>query len=124
MAKTTRITLTAPLLTHDGPVSEIVLREPRGIDFFALGEPVVVTRDEAGTLYYVENSATIAAYVERCVTEPVTPAALKGLALSDAIAVKAAVLDFFMLARQGSSPEPSTFSSLTSASSTPLPPAP
>jgi hypothetical protein len=124
VARTTRITLTAPLLTHDGPVSEIVLREPRGTDFFALGEPVTLTRDDTGTLYYVENAATIAAYVDRCVSEPVTPAALKGLALADAIAVKAAVLDFFMLARQGSSPEPTTSSSSTSASSTPLPPAP
>lgn len=124
MARTVRIALSSPLLTHDGPVSELVLREPRGSEYFALGEPTIITRNADGAMYYVEDAATIAAYIDKCAMEPATPAALKSLTLRDAIAVKAAVLDFFMQARQVSSAESSTTSSSTSESSTPLPPAP
>lgn len=113
MAKTASVRLSRPVITHDGKVDTLTLREPKGSDYFALGEPFVIARNQDGTLYTVENVLTIEAYARRCIQSPGTAATLDDLTLADAHAVKAAVLDFFTEARQASLPPSSTSSSST-----------
>jgi hypothetical protein len=101
VAKTTEIVLTSPITGHGGAISRLVIREPKAADFFALGEPQVIARNPDGTVYAVENDAAIRDYVSRCVD--CDPLLLSQLSLADAMAVKAAVLDFFLAARQARS---------------------
>jgi hypothetical protein len=94
----TEIELSKPITGHEGPVTKVVLKEPTAADYFALGEPQIVARNPDGTVFVVENDAAVKQYIERCCVSP-SPLLLAQLSLRDAVKVKAAVLDFFMVAR-------------------------
>ena len=78
---------------HDKIFDSVTLREPRFEDLLALGEPYEMQR-AAGNNVVIENTATIAAYVKRCVVSPGAEH-LGELSLSDARAVRQGVIDFF-----------------------------
>jgi hypothetical protein len=102
VAKTKEIALTSPITGHGGAITRLTVREPKAADFFDLGEPQVIARNPDGTVYAVENDAAVREYVSRCVVD-CDPLLLRQLCLADAMAVKAAVLDFFLAARQAQS---------------------
>jgi hypothetical protein len=110
---TKAIPLTTPITGHNGPISKVVVKEPTGRDYFALGEPSVWARNPDGTSYVVENTEVLEKYIERCIVEPNDPLILSQLGLADAMRVREAVLDFFGAARRASSPVDSTSSSST-----------
>lgn len=105
MAKSIAIDLAEPLKGHGAPVKTITVAEPKGKDFYRLGDPYVVARNPDGTLFHVENDELVRAYIEACVD--CDPLLLDQLTLGDAMAVKDAVLGFFTDARS-SRTKPST----------------
>lgn len=109
MAKERRVPLSAPIGAHGELVKEVVLREPRASDFFSLGDPFVWAQNADGSMFPVENSEAIRAYLDRCVVSP-DPLLMGQIGLADAMAVKAAMLDFFVQARTTST-TPATSSS-------------
>lgn len=106
--KTTTIDLASPIMGHGEPISRVVIKEPTGRDYFALGEPAVGARNPDGTTYWVENVEVIEKYIEACVSEPSSGILLGQLCLADAMRVKDAVLDFFGAARRNISPSSAT----------------
>lgn len=106
----TIVPLTKPIVTHEGDVTEITLREPKGRDFLELGEPWVFTRGPNGESLSNPVPDIVNAYVERCVEKPGS-VYLAQLGLADAMRVRRAVLDFFPAAAQAAFPDPATSSS-------------
>ena len=111
MAREERVQLRDPIQGHGELINEVVLREPRSHEFFSLGEPFIVAKNSDGSMFPVENGDAIRSYIERCCVKP--DALLLGqLSLSDAMAVKEAMLRFFEQA-QATSKAPATPSSTT-----------
>lgn len=79
---------------HGEVFDSVTVREPRFEDLLALGEPYEIQR-AAGNNVVIENTATVAAYVRRCVVSPGVEQ-LGMLGLADARHVRDAVIDFFM----------------------------
>jgi hypothetical protein len=111
MAKEKRVALKSPLSGHGELIREVVLREPRAADLWSIGEPFVWARNADGSMLPIENNDAIRTYIERCCASP-DPLLLGGLSLADAMAVKEAVLGFFVASQATSSP-PATSSSPT-----------
>ena len=102
------------LVTHDGLVTEVVLREPRYAEVFALGDPRSICGTPDGTSFVHINGAIVAAYVEKCLVAPKNPAFLEQGGGLLALRIRAAVLRFF---QNGSmEEEPSVTSETTSSS--------
>lgn len=94
---------------HDAiPIATIVLREPKYADFIALGEPTVWTPGPNGIATRVDVPEVIGEYVERCLVEPKDHLLLRQLDLVDAMAVRDAVVGFFIEAEARQSPPPAT----------------
>lgn len=110
MAKTITLDLVEPIEAHDELVRQVVLREPRGADYFALGDPFVVARNPDGTLFEVVNEGVVKGYIERLAEKP-NAALLGTISAADAIKLRQKVLDFFYAARASTSPAPQTSSS-------------
>lgn len=79
---------------HGTPFDSVTVREPRFADLLELGEPYEFQR-AGGNNVVIENVATVAAYVRRCVQEPGFEM-LGELSIDDARKVRNAVLGFFM----------------------------
>jgi hypothetical protein len=94
MRKRVDVPLKHPFPGHGGQVNKIVLQEPSGADFFALGEPKGWVRTGSGHAL-VENDQVIRAYVERCIVEPDPLLVMSQIHFLDARAVKEAVCGFF-----------------------------
>lgn len=111
------IQLSEPVVGHQGPITEVVLRPPSLPQYLAIGEPwSVVPAPDGREGAVVENDAAIAAYGEACVAEPRDKLLLGQIGLADAMAIKDAILDFFVAARQARrSPTSPTSSSSTSS---------
>jgi hypothetical protein len=77
-----------------GKVTKIVLQEPAGADYFALGAPQTWVRAKGG-MALVDNDEAIRAYVERLIVEPDPLLAMQNMHVLDAVAVKDAVIGFF-----------------------------
>lgn len=113
------IPLISPITTHEGQVTEIVLREPKAKDFFEFGEPFVRQRTaEGGDADVIEIPGVLGSYVERCMTKP-GPEFLAQVGLTDALRLRDAVMGFFGAALRAAYPSAATSSSSTSASSPP-----
>lgn len=89
----TLVPLSKTYEAHGEVFKSVTVREPRWEDYLALGEPYEVQR-AGGQEVVIENTATIAAYVKRCVVTP-GPEKLGGLGVVDSRAVRDAVIDFF-----------------------------
>ncbi len=98
----TTVKLATPVVAHEKVVSEIELREPTGGEYVRLGDPRVLVRSQTGSGYFVEQNDVIAQYVEKCMVAPadagVAAAVRELLSLEDMMAVKMAILDFFLVA--------------------------
>lgn len=95
MARETKtVPLKKPFPGGDGPVTEIVIGEPSGADYFALGEPRGWVKSGGGAAL-VDNDQVIKAYTERMIVKPDPLLAMTQLKLQDARAVRECVLSFF-----------------------------
>lgn len=95
MARTVKIPLNPPVQGHEGPIAEVVVREPSYKEYMAIGEPWTVAYADNGTPFQVENLDVINRYVEICVVSP--DAILLGQASGrTARRVREAVLNFFI----------------------------
>jgi hypothetical protein len=104
MAKTVTITLREPIIGHQGAITEVVVREPRGPDYMRHGE--FYTWLPAGADNYVrtDNEEAQLAYSECCVVEPKDKNLLQQVSLADQMAIKDAIGGFFYAARQALQP--------------------
>jgi hypothetical protein len=111
--KTTTIELVDPRLDHDeARVTSVTLREPRGADYYAHGAPFMRVDRPDGSVIMLENREAIRAYLQVCADERSRPV-LDSLSLTDAEALKDALLNFFVEARRArtnstSAPAPSS----------------
>lgn len=123
MANEVRIPFPAGLTTHAGPVFEVVLKPPGYDDYLDLGEIVTWGKAPDGTVFTVQNSEVLRAYIARCLVQPRDPLVLNQGGLALARAVRGAVLDFFRDDTSATEPSPTspTTSSSPTEASTPLP---
>lgn len=119
MAKTVDVLLSDPIRGHGGEITKVVLREPRALDFFELGEPIAFAVSKDGMQYTADNEGTIKLYIDRCLVEPKDPLLLEQLSLADAMKLKETVVNFFLAARRSLLPAPAIPSSSGSDASTP-----
>lgn len=94
------ITLTEPIEGHEGPIKEVVLRQPKFNDVMTLGEPAAYAHSEAGLVFQAEKDGVIQGYITRLLVEPKDPALLLQLGLADSLKLKEAVYGFFQDARK------------------------
>jgi hypothetical protein len=95
MKRTVTIKLDTPLVTHDGPLKHIVLREPSYSEYLELGDPFTVAGSRDGQAFMVENQEAIRGYIKLCLVEPKDPALLEQATALVARDVKEGVLSFF-----------------------------
>jgi hypothetical protein len=88
------IKLKKPFEGAGGMVTEIILQEPAGSDYFILGDPQTWVRASGG-MALVDNTDAIKAYTERMIIKPDPLLAMARLSVIDARAVKNSVLSFF-----------------------------
>lgn len=91
------IRLAKPLTTHEGPISEIVIREPSFDEYLTFGDPwtVAATGSDERTAFAVENIEVIKQYLQVCLVKPQDPALLSQAGARVAKDVKEALLGFF-----------------------------
>lgn len=123
MPKSVTIKLKNPIVGHGGQVTEVTLREPKGFEYVELGEPISYAMAKDGLVVHAQNNEAIKGYLGYCLSAQGADALLfeSQLSLVDAMAIKAALLDFFGGA-QSQLAKPSASSS-PSASSAPTAPA-
>ncbi len=92
------VTLSAPIEWAGKTVSEIELREPSGAEYVRHGDPRVLVRSQTGSGYFVEQNDVIEKYFEALINHEAHGAILSLLSLEDTMAVKMAMLDFFLVA--------------------------
>jgi hypothetical protein len=94
------IKLTTPIEGPDGPISEVVMREPKFAEVMLLGEPVAFARSDGGMVYQADNDDVIRGYIERLVEKPADRALLNQCSLTDTLKLREAVFGFFRAARK------------------------
>ncbi len=100
MPKTVTVELKDPFDGHGGKVTKAVVREPFGREYAQFGDPFVYARTDAKVTVSAENDIAIKNYIEHCIVEPDPLLAMSLMSLRDMMAVKEAVLDFFLVARR------------------------
>jgi hypothetical protein len=95
MSEQAIINLKKPLVSPEGPVSRIVLREPTFNEYLTHGDPYTIAASAGGNPFMVENADVIAQYIKVCLVEPKDPAILEQGKARLAKEVKEAVLAFF-----------------------------
>lgn len=113
------VTLEQPIKWHRGNITEIRLREPKYRDFMSVGLPLTMVNVPGGGSFEQENITALGEWIERlCDCEPT---ALELLSLTDTLALRGAVRDFFieLVARAASRSSTGSAEDLSS-SSTPV----
>lgn len=87
------VELSAPIDTHDGPLSRIRLREPGWRDFRRLGDPSALVISGASILPQVDQTVVASYIVELSGLDELALDRIKNL--DDALALSQAVTDFF-----------------------------
>lgn len=95
MGETVTIKLKKPLISPEGEVHQVVLREPTYEEFLVHGDPYVVAASKNETRFMAENLDTIAAYIRICLVEPKDPQILVQANARLAREMKTAMLSFF-----------------------------
>lgn len=98
--KTKTIPLSEPIIDHGGPVHAIVLRAPTLSEYGRIGEPFTVRIGPDDKPVVIEHDDAIVRYMEILITTPSDMGLAEKIDLSDSIAVKEGILDFFAEARQ------------------------
>ena len=89
------ITLKKPLTGHDGPIKQIIIREPSFDEYLMFGDPWTIAGAADGTPFGVENMEVIKQYLAVCLVEPKDIALLSQSGASVAREVKERLLRFF-----------------------------
>ena len=89
------IRLKKPLLSPEGPVNQVVLREPTFDEYLVHGDPYTIAASRGGSPFMVENADVIAQYIKLCLVEPKDPAILSQGKARLAREVKERLLSFF-----------------------------
>lgn len=108
------IKLSTPITGHDGPIHQVVLREPRFEEYREIGDPFIVAQTADGIPYMVEKTEAIRQYEELLLVEPRTAALLSQGGWRLARDIRQAVLGFFLQgdeAGEDSKTSPTTSSS-------------
>jgi hypothetical protein len=106
MVGSVKITLSEPIQWFDKKIESVVLNQPKGRLYMLLGEPRFVVSSPAGQFWH-EKDDVIAKYIAELLTLDGEKkidggdAIFSAMSLSDVIAIKDAVLGFFMAAHQG-----------------------
>lgn len=95
MGETLTIKLKKPLISPEGEVRQVVLREPTFDEYLVHGDPYTIARSVTGIPFMVENAEAIAAYIKVCLVEPKDPAILHQGKAKLAKEIKDHVLSFF-----------------------------
>ncbi|MDA9521628.1 hypothetical protein XI06_15065 [Bradyrhizobium sp. CCBAU 11434] len=95
MGETITIPLKKPLIAPEGPVNQVVLREPTFDEFLVHGDPYTVARSVGGVPFAAENPEVIAQYMKLCLVEPKDPQVLRQGKARLAKEMKEALLSFF-----------------------------
>jgi hypothetical protein len=111
VSNTITVKLPDPIETHAGYVSEASFRAPTVRDFLLLGEPQRYIRSPEGSLFIVDDLEALAAYLDKCVMPPIDPVIMAGTSLANGIAMREAVLRFFVEQRDRALAPPSGSSS-------------
>lgn len=93
----TKVKLTQPIQGQKGPITEVVIRQPRYGEVMKHGRPYEWHRGPGGLPLYVENNEALAAYAEACIVEPNDMAALEMAGTLDTLAIREAICDFFRI---------------------------
>jgi hypothetical protein len=94
------IDLTVPIKGHGGKLfAQVKLREPTARDFIELGLPQSPVYGPNQTFTMADNDQIIAAYLQRCIREPIADIVFGQITLADAIRLREGLLDFFIAAR-------------------------
>jgi DNA-binding LacI/PurR family transcriptional regulator len=113
------IQLEKPIVTHEGPVASVTLREPQFAEIMRFGEPFSRGYATDGSVVYsAENSDAIKGYIETLVQQPVDGLLLRQLGTVDSLKLKDALIDFFTTARSKLSQEAATRSKTSGGTST------
>jgi hypothetical protein len=100
MEKSVTIKLVEPIIAHQGAVREITVKAPGLPLYQQYGNPYEFLPTDDGKSVYVENDRAIEAYMKACVVPPDDdPLLLDQVGLQDAIALREAILGFFVAAR-------------------------
>lgn len=95
MSETAVIPLKKPLQAPEGPVNQVVLREPTFDEYLTHGDPWTIAFATDGTPFSVENVDVIKKYITLCLVEPKDPAILHQGKAMLAREVKNSLLGFF-----------------------------
>lgn len=106
------------LVTPEGVLTDVVLREPSYDTVFALGDPRTLCASPDGTTFVHVNNEILAAYVQKCLVQPKSVLHLEQGGGPLALRVRAAVLGFFQNGGLGNEPS-KTSGTTSSTASTP-----
>lgn len=123
MSKPVRIPLIEPIDGHDGPIREIVLREPTYDEYISCGgEPYTIGQSEEGALFSIEKPEVIWAYAQACIVTPKDTLLLSDADWRVAREVRKAVLGFFQAPGAGNATSPTSPTTSSSSSTSPSTP--
>jgi hypothetical protein len=94
MSKTKTIELSEPVKSHRGMIKKIMLREPKYSDFIDLGMPTTWVSLADGGGFSQETPSVLGAWIERLAD--IDPNFLGSISLRDTLALRGAVLGFFI----------------------------
>jgi hypothetical protein len=89
------IPLEKPITLFAKEIASIELREPTARDYAQLGEPRLIFHSPEGGGFALEQPDVIRQYLERCIVHDSTDAVIALMSLSDMIAIKGELFDFF-----------------------------
>jgi hypothetical protein len=93
------VKLSKPIEFFGKRLAAVTLKEPTGGPFVRLGEPRVLIFTPTGSGYWIENAEQIRSYLDALIDhEAGGEAIMSSLGLEDAIIVKEALFDFFIVA--------------------------
>jgi hypothetical protein len=95
MGETITIKLKKPLISPEGPVHQIIFREPTFDEYLTEGDPYTIAASQGGNPFMVENADVIKRYMTICLVEPKDPAILGQCKARVAKEMKERFLSFF-----------------------------
>lgn len=95
MGEKITIKLKKPLISPEGEVHQIILREPTFDEYLTEGDPYTIAASNGGIPFMVENADVIKRYMTICVVEPKDPAILLQCNARVAKEMKERFLSFF-----------------------------
>ena len=95
MGETVTVNLKTPLISPEGEVKRIVIREPTFEEYLTEGDPYTIAASQGGIPFMVENADVIKRYMTICLVEPKDPAILLQCKARVAKEIKEKFLSFF-----------------------------